>query len=346
MTSDGLVPPYTLPDANRQVLLVRRPSGIPTRDDFALAENRVPQIGDGQILVRNIFLSVDPAQRGWAADTANYSAAVAIGSVMRALAVGVVVESRDKRFAAGSFVYGTFGWQVYAAATAADVLTSFAVPVLPLAAYAGLLGINGLTADIALAKYSRISPGETVLVSTAAGAVGSLVGQLARQAGARTIGLTGSETKRVRLLERFGFAVGLNYREADLAAALDAAAPDGFDLYFDNVGGPILDLALRRMKTGGRVIQCGTASIDRWSPPPTGPRNEREILTRRLTWQGFVIFDHRADLERSIARLQSAALAGDLRYDQQILEGLDEAPGALELLYAGRNKGKLVISLD
>ena len=341
--TQNLVPAYTLPAANRQVLLARRPEGIPGGDDFALAEARLPKLGEGSLLVRNLYLSVDPAQRGWTSDVANYSAAVPIGSVMRALAVGIVVESRNPAFAVDSFVYGWFGWQDYAAATAADVITAFAAPSLPLSAYAGLLGISGLTAQIALARYGSLTPGHVVIVSTAAGAVGSLIGQLARRSGARTIGLTGSDAKKAKLRDRYRFDVGINYRDGDLAAAIDAAAPDGADLYFDNVGGPILDLVLRRMKVAGRVIQCGTASIDRWAPPPTGLRNEREVLVRRLSWQGFVVFDHSNGFPEAISTLQQAALAGELVYEEQVLDGLDEAPAALEMLYAGRNEGKLLI---
>ena len=343
MTQTAHVPAYSLPPRNRAVLLTQRPAGIPAAEDFILAETPLPALGEGQFLVRNLFLSVDPAQRGWACDVANYNGLVPVGAVMRALAVGVIVESRDPGFAAGTFVYGMFGWQDYAAATAADVLTSFAVPALPLSAYAGLLGINGLTAQISLAKYGGLAPGRTVIVSTAAGAVGSLVGQLAKLAGARTIGLTGSEKKRQKLLDRFHFDTAIDYRAGDLATAIDLAAPDGADLYFDNVGGEILDLMLRRMRVAGRIIQCGTASVDRWSPPPTGLRNEREVLTRRLSWQGFVVFDYRDDFPDALARLQDAAAAGALRHDEQILHGIEAAPGAIATLYEGRNEGKLLI---
>ena len=331
--------------SNRRILLAKRPAGIPEPSDFSQDEVPVGEPGEGQLLVRNIYLSVDPAQRGWASDATNYADPVPIGGVMRALGVGQVVRSRHPDFAEGSHVYGWLGWQEYAVITPAEVLTRWGAPELPLSNYGGLLGINGLTAHIAFHRLGRPETGETVLVSTAAGAVGSLVGQLAKAAGCRTIGLTGSDDKVALCRERFGYDDAINYRSDDLAGALQAAAPGGFDIFFDSAGGSILDTGIRQMRGAGRVIQCGTASIPAWSPPPEGLRNEREMLTRRLTWSGFVIFDHIDRFGETIAALTSLAKAGKIAFDEDIRSGIEAAPQALADLYAGRNRGKTLIAL-
>jgi NADPH-dependent curcumin reductase CurA len=332
--------------ANRRILLVSRPVGIPQPGDFAIDEAVQEPIHDGQFRIRNLFLSVDPAQRGWANEGSNYAPAVPLGSVMRALAVGRVVETAHADFPVGSHVYGWLGWQHYAVATPADILSQFTAPAAPLSCYAGILGINGLTAHLALNGIGRPRAGDTVLVSTAAGAVGSVVGQLARAQGCEVVGLTGDDDKARLCQARFGYHRADNYKTGTIDTVLDAAVPDGVDVFFDSVGGEILDATLRRMRTGGRIVQCGTASIATWNPAPVGLRNEREVLTRRLSWGGFVIFDHVAEFSGAIAELAAALRSGALAYDEDIRAGLDRAPEALVDLYAGRNRGKVLISLD
>lgn len=337
------VPAYDCPDRNRQVLLVERPTGVPQPEHFRLADAPLESAEDGQILVRNLYLSADPAQRGWAADVKNYSAPVVLGSVMRALGVGIVLESRLPGVRAGDVVYGWTGWQDYSRLDASGLLSSVRDPAIPVSAYAGILGINGMTAWLAFSSLGRPRSGETVLVSTAAGAVGSIVGQLARAEGCRPLGLTGNDAKAKTCVSRFGYDAAFNYKAADWRERLDDAATDGIDIFFDNVGGGILDSALRRMRTAGRVVQCGTASITSWDPPPVGLRNERELLSRRLSWNGFVIFDHRADFPSAIARLEALIGDGRLVYDEDIETGIEAAPGALRRLYAGENSGKKLI---
>lgn len=336
------IPAYSLPKRNRRVILVRRPQGIPTAENFAIEEADVPEITDGEYLVRNIYLSVDPAQRGWAAAEANYAEPVSIGSPMRALAVGVVTQSKTFGVAVGEFLYGWFGWQDYAVATPAAIIQRATHPV-KLSAYVGLLGINGLTAYLALTELGRPVPGNTVLVSTAAGSVGSLVGQIARNLGATAIGLTGDDEKVSACRERYGYASAYNYKTSDWPAAVASDAPRGIDVYFDNVGGPILDAALRQMAVGGRIVQCGTASIAVWNPAPTGPRNEREILTRRLVWSGFVVFDHANRFAAANQALVTWYRDGRLTYDEDLAHGIEHAPDALKALYAGENRGKKLI---
>ena len=334
-------------DMNRQVRLVARPRGIPQAEHFALVTEPVATPGAGEILIRNHYLSVDPAQRGWANDEGNYSAPVPLDSPMRALAVGEILMSNAPEFRAGEFVYGWFGWQTYCVATAQAVLRRVIPSALPLSANLGLLGINGLTAYLALHRLGDPKPGEHVLVSTAAGSVGSFVGQLARIAGCHAVGLTSSAEKAALAQARYGYRRMINYRDtADLAGAIREACPDGNDIFFDNTGGPIADAAIRSMRLRGRIIQCGTAANASWTPVPTGPRPEREVLTRRLRWSGFIIFDHVAEFEEAATHLTQFALDGKIVHDEEILPGLEHAPGAIARLYRGENHGKLIIAVD
>jgi hypothetical protein len=265
---------------------------------------------------------------------------------MRALAVGVVIRSRHPDYAAGDHLYGFFGWQTLCAAGPADVLRRVDPELAPLSTAASLFGINGLAAWLALTRCGEPTAGETVLVSTAAGAVGAIVGQIARNLGCRPIGLTGAPDKVERCVQRFGYAAAANYRTDDLAAFLERAAPAGVDVFFDNTGGAILDATLPRMASRGRIVQCGTASIPSWTPRPTGLRVEREILVRRLRWQGFVVFDHAAEFEAAVERLDAWRRVGLVTCDEDITYDLAGAPAALAGLYRGENRGKRLIRLD
>ena len=210
-----------------------------------------------------------------------------------------------------------------------------------------LLGINGLTAYLAFHGLGDPKPSEHVLVSTAAGSVGSFVGQLAQIAGCRAVGLTSSAEKAALAQARYGYQDMINYREiTDLAVAIREACPDGNDIFFDNTGGAIADAAIRTMRLRGRIIQCGTAANASWTPVPTGPRPEREVLTRRLRWSGFIIFDHIGEFETAAAHLTQFALDGKIVYDEEIMPGLEHAPDAIARLYRGENHGKLIIAVD
>lgn len=336
------VPSFGLPGKNRQVLLSRRPSGVPQAGDFTMSESAVPKAGTGQALVRNIYLSVDPAQRGWASAEANYSAPVPLGSPMRALAVGVIVDSQHPDLKSGEFLYGWFGWQDYALIEPSQIIMR-ATQDMPLDSFASLLGINGVTAYLALTECGRPVRGETLAVSTAAGSVGSFVGQIGKHLGCRTVGLTGDDAKVVRCKQSYGYDEAINYKTTDIAVAIAAAAPKGVDVYFDNVGGSILDTVLRLMAMRGRVVQCGTASISTWLPPPTGLRNEREVLTRRLTWSGFIIFDYLSRYKAAADELTKLHHAGAIKYDIDLSDDIARAPHAIAALYAGENQGKKLI---
>lgn len=329
---------------NRQVILVKRPVGVPQPEHFEVRSAPLGSVADGQFLVENLYLSVDPAQRGYVNDENNYAPPVPLGAVMRAMAVGRVVESRHPDFQPGEYLYGWFGWQDYWIGGPEGLLRRVDPAQAPLSAGAGLLGINGLTAWLALHDIGRPKPGDTVVVSAAAGAVGSLVGQLAKLAGCRTVAVVGSADKGELCLARYGYDAYVNYREP-LDEALARACPDGVDLYFDNVAGDIADTVIRRLNLFGRVVQCGTMSIPVWLPPPQGPRIEREILTRRLRIEGFVIFDHSARFDAAAVELAALLAAGKLHYDEDIEDDIAGAPQALVDVYEGRNKGKKLIRL-
>lgn len=336
------IPNYDLPDVNRQIILAHRPNGIPVSTDFTQSSTNIPTPKSGEFLVRNLYLSADPVQRGWAAN----EAVTPLGNVMHSLAVGVVTQSNEANIGVGDVVFGYFGWQDYAIATMNDVLSHTAKPRVPISLYAGVLGMPGVTAYLALELLAPVKAGQTVLVSTAAGSVGSVVGQLAKRAGANVVGLTGSAEKIERCLGRYGFDAAFNYKEIDLATALTEAAPQGYDTYFDNTGGDILDHAIRSMARYGRIIQCGTAATAKWVPGPQGLRNEREMLYRVLTWSGFYIFDHVARFNETIETLTDIMLDGRLEYDEDIETGIEAAPHSLEALFSGANQGKKLIDIS
>jgi NADPH-dependent curcumin reductase len=333
------------PLRNRRIVLATRPVGIPTTAHFRRDDRPVPELLQGQFLIRNRYLSVDPAQRGWVNASSNYSDPVPIGEVMRALAVGEVVASRQPAISVGSHYYGWFGWQDYCVATDQLLLARVHEANAPLSAALGVLGINGITAYLALLDLGQPKAGETVLVSTAAGAVGSIVGQIARRSGCQVLGLTGSAAKVDACVREFGYHQAFNYRDGLDGDRLRALCPRGVDVYFDNVSGPISDAVWPHLNTGARIVQCGTASIAQWDDAPAGPRHDRDILTKRLSWQGFVIFDHVARFDEVIGQLAAWIRDGSLRYREQVLDGLDAAPAALEALYRGDNSGKMIIRL-
>lgn len=330
---------------NYQVLLKARPAAIPHAEHFEIVERPVPTIGDGQILVRNRYLSVDPAMRGWVSAVANYSEPVAIGAVMRSLAAGRVEESKHPEFRPGDLVTGWFGWQDYAAVDSRAVESRVTETDLPLSAALGVLGLNGITAYFGLLDVCQVRSGDTVVVSTAAGAVGSCVGQIAKVKGCRTVGIAGGAQKVQLCREEFGYDVAIDYKRDDLDAALAAACPDGVDVYYDNTAGAISDAVYRCLRVGARVAICGTASIQSWDPVPQGPRIERHLLVKRARVQGFVIFDYASRFAEARAALAQWVRSGAIRYREDILEGIDRAPGAIAGLYRGENLGKRLIRI-
>jgi NADPH-dependent curcumin reductase CurA len=284
--------------------------------------------------------------RGWVNAAANYSQPVAIDAVMRAMAAGDIVASKHPDYAVGERVIGWFGWQDYAVSDGASVVRKIAESDLPISLSLGILGINGVTAYLALMDIGEPKPGDTVVVSTAAGSVGSAVGQLAKLAGARTVGIAGGPEKVALCRDAFGYDVALDYKAAEpLLPQLQAACPAGADVYFDNTSGAISDAVVSCLAVNARVVICGTASVPAWEPPPLGPRMERAILTKRLRVQGFVMFDHMHRYIDVVARLAGLVRAGRLAYREEILDGIESCPDAIAGLYRGENLGKRLIRL-
>ncbi len=330
---------------NRQVRLRSRPTGIPQAQDFEIVEVAIPEIAADQVLVRNMYLSVDPAMRGWIVDTAGYSDPVAIGSVMRSFATGRVEASRHADFKQGDFVTGMFGWQDYAAVDCAKIDRIIGERDVPLSTSLGVLGLNGVTAYFGLLEVGQPVRGETVVVSTAAGSVGSCVGQIAKTLGCRTVGIAGGMEKTRLCRDEFGFDAAIDYKSGNLDAALASACRDGVDVYFDNTAGRISDAVLKRLNIGARIIICGTASISNWNPIPQGPRVERHLLVRRARMQGFVVFDFAKRYAEARDKLARWVKDGKIRYREDILDGIENAPGAIAGLYRGDNVGKRLIRI-
>ena len=332
--------------SNRQVRLTSRPNGIPQAEHFEIVETAVPEIAEGQFLVRNAYLSVEPAMRGWVSAVANYSKPVGIGEVMRAFTAGRVVKSRHAGYAEGDAVMGLLGWQDFAVSDGSTVTRKIKETDLPLSLSLGILGLNGVTAYFGLLDVGRPRPGDTVVVSTAAGAVGSAVGQIAKLAGCRTVGLTGGNAKVKICEQEFGFDAAIDYKAGNLAETLKTACPRSIDVYFDNTAGAISDAVLAQLATGARVVICGTASISSWDPPPQGPRVERHLLVKRATMSGFLAFDYQHRYEEAIARLAAWVRQGQLHYREDISDGIEHCPGAIAELYRGDNLGKRLIRLQ
>ena len=330
---------------NRQVWLKSRPHGIPQAENFDFRDGDVPEIADGEFLVRNHYLSTDPAARGWISDASNYWPRIEVGDTMRAFTVGEVVESRNPDYAVGEKLMGLFGWQEYAAATEKHVNLRIKSD-LPLSLSLGVLGINGFTAYFGLLEVGEPKAGDTVVVSTGAGAVGSCVGQIAKIKGCRVVGIAGGPEKVRQCLEEFGFDEAIDYKNTpDLDAALKAACPDGVNVYFDNTSGPISDAVLRNLALRARIAICGTASYASWDPWNQGPRPERHLLVKRARMQGFLTADFVDRFGAAEAQLVQWIKEGRIAYREEMHEGIEHAPGSLQRLYSGENNGKFVIRL-
>ncbi len=334
-----------LPQRRRQVVLASRPHGIPQAGHFAITESPLPPLREGEFLVRNEFLSVDPAMRGWVNAAANYAEPVAIGAVMRSFAAGSVVASRHRDYAEGERVMGMLGWQDYAISDGREVRRKVRECDLPLSLSLGVLGLNGVTAYFALTEVGEPRPGDVVVVSTAAGSVGSAVGQIARHMGCRTVGIAGGAAKVDLCRSAFRFDCAVDYRAPDFGDSLAQACSEGVNVYFDNTAGPVTDAVLPYLSRGARVVVCGTASIASWAPWPSGPRVERHLLNKAARMQGFLVWDYEHRYEEAVARLAQWVREGVLQYRESITDGLESAPAAIAELYRGENLGKRLIRL-
>ena len=335
-----------LPKVNRQVRLRARPTGIPQAEHFEITQVAMPGLRDGEFLVRNDYLSVDPAMRGWVSAAANYSEPVGIGEVMRSFAAGEVVASRHPGYAEGDQVMGLLGWQEYAVSDGGSITRKIKETDLPPSLSLGVLGLNGVTAYFGLLEIAKPSAGDTVVVSTAAGAVGSAAGQIAKIAGCRTVGIAGGPVKAELCRKLFGYDVAIDYKaNEDIERALTRSLPQGANVYFDNTAGPISDSVMRHLATGARIVICGTASVASWEPPPLGPRVERHLLVKRAHMQGFLVFDYKHRYEDAVLQLSQWVREGRLRYREDILDGIESCPGAIAGLYRGENLGKRLVRI-
>jgi NADPH-dependent curcumin reductase CurA len=336
----------TTPRSNRQVRLKSRPSGIPQAEHFEVVTAPLAEPAAGQFILRNRFLSVDPAMRGWVSAVANYSKPVGIGEVMRSRGVGEVVASRHPDYPVGDSLVGWLGWQEFTLADGTGIIRRVSERGIPLSASLGVLGMNGLTAYFGLLEVGEPNAGETVVVSTAAGSVGSAVGQIAKLRGCRTVGIAGGSEKVRLCRDEFGYDAAIDYKAtSDLDAALAAACPNGVDVYFDNTAGRVSDAVLRHINSRARIVICGTASLSSWEPWPQGPRVERHLLVKRARMQGFLIFDYESRTDEAVPHLAQWVREGKLRYREDILDGLEQAPDAIAGLYRGDNMGKRLIRL-
>jgi NADPH-dependent curcumin reductase CurA len=331
---------------NRQIHLVKRPQGTVTPDCFALVEIEMPALAEGQVLVQNLWLSLDPYMRGRMDDVKSYAAVQPLGAVMVGGTAGVVLDSKNPKYAKGDLVTGAFGWQEYGIS---DGGGQYGAPLrrvtdkIPLSAYLGCVGMPGVTAWHGVNKIIEPKPGETVVVTAASGAVGSVVGQLVKAKGARVVGIAGGAAKCAYVKDELGFDACIDYKAGDISQALGEAAPKGVDGVFENVGGVIFDTTLARMNAFGRIAICGLISGYNGQGMSLG--NVRSILTNRLKVQGFIVSDHLNEWPEALTELGSLVASGQMKYRESIAQGLENAPRAFMGLLKGENFGKQLVKL-
>lgn len=329
----------------RQITLAQRPAGLPGDDTWTIEDDApMPVIGDGEVLVKVLYISIDPAMRSWLYPVRTYIDPVNVGDVMRAGAIGVVVESRSPNLAVGDHVFGMMGWAEYVAAPG-KAMRKVSADIAPLTWYLGVLGITGLTAYFGLLEVGHPQPGQTVLVSGAAGAVGSIAGQIARLEGCRAVGIAGGPEKCARLTDLFGFDAAIDYKNENLHKRIKATCPDRVDVFFDNVGGETLDAALRRLARGARVVICGAISTYNDMASARGPSNYMSLLTSRARMEGFVVFDYAPRYQEAIESLAGWVQKGSIKHNEHIVEGIERCPEALRMLFTGANQGKLIVQV-
>jgi NADPH-dependent curcumin reductase CurA len=328
---------------SREIRLVARPQGFPAEELFELAETPISEPADGQLLVRNAYLSVDPYMRPRMNDVRSYVAPFTVGEAMTGGAVGRVAASRNPRFQEGDWVVHSAGWREWALSDGHGVRTIDA-SVAPVSAFLGVLGMPGFTAYHGLFELGRPQEGEAVFVSGAAGAVGSAAGQMAKIAGCRVLGCAGSAEK-VAWLRELGFDHAFDYREQPVRKALAEGAPDGIDIYFDNVGGDSLEAAIGALRNRGRIVACGSISRYNDAEASAGPRNMFMVVTKRLRMEGYIITDHYDRFPEFFERALQWVRDGRLRYRETVIEGIENAPRAFLGLLRGENVGKMLVKV-
>jgi len=329
---------------NRQFRLAARPVGLPKRSDWKLTEEEPRQPAAGEVLVRTHYLSLDPAMRGWMNEGRSYIAPVELGDVMRAGGVGQVEASKHDGFKAGDFVSGTLNIQEYATLPG-DQLTQVDTSLAALPTYLGVLGMPGMTAYFGLLDVGQPKSGETVVVSGAAGAVGTVVGQIAKIKGCRVVGIAGGQAKCEYLVNELGFDAAIDYKGSDLKQRLREACPKGVDVYFDNVGGDILDTLLTRLAMRARIVICGAISQYNNTTPVKGPSNYMSLLVHRARMEGMVVFDYAKRFPEATSEMAGWIKSGQLKSREDIVKGIETFPETLNKLFHGENTGKLVLQV-
>ncbi|UPM43313.1 NADP-dependent oxidoreductase [Halocatena salina] len=331
-------------ETNRRYVLAKRPEGVPDKETFELEETEIPDLETGQVLVQTVYLSVDPYMRDRMRAGESYAEPWDVGDPMQAAVVGRVVDSENGQWNEGDYVTGELDWAEYTV-TGGSALHPVDPDLAPLSTYLGVLGMPGRTAYFGLLEEGKPTPGDTVVVSGAAGAVGSTVVQIASIAGCRVVGFAGSDTK-IEYLEEIGADAAINYKQTDdYRAALDDAAPEGVDVYFDNVGGPISDAVFTKLNTDARIAVCGQIAHYNEEGVVTGPRKLPQILPTRATISGFIVSDYAPRFEQATQRLGNWVAAGDITYRETITEGLENAPDAFLGLFEGENIGKQLVQV-
>lgn len=332
---------------NRQVLLAARPVGFPKESDFKLVDSPLPQLLAGEVLIRVIFLSVDPYMRGRMSAAKSYAKPVELGEVMTGGAAGVIVAGESDKFPVGTYVSGDLGWQQFAIRNPAQ-LRKIDPAIAPLSTSLGVLGMTGLTAYFGLLEIAQLQEGETVLVSGAAGAVGSIAGQIAKLKSCRVVGIAGTDAKVDFLIDELGFDAAFNYKSTrDYTAKLEALCPSGIDVYFDNVGGEITDAAIPLLNVHARIAVCGQISQYNLEKPELGPRWMHQLIIKRAKAHGFLVADFAAQFPKALAELATWYQAGKLKFPEQIAEGgIDAAPAAFIGMLHGENLGKQLVRIS
>jgi NADPH-dependent curcumin reductase CurA len=329
----------------REIRLASRPHGEPTDENFDIAEVALPEPAPGEVLVRNSYLSVDPYMRGRMRDVKSYVPPFQVGEPLEGGAVGQVVASNGGRFEEGTWIQHMKGWREHSLVGESDLAFPIDPAVAPIGTALGVLGMPGLTAYAGVTEIAPIAAGETVYVSAAAGAVGSVAGQIARLRGCRVVGSAGSAEKVVWLTEELGFDAAFDYHDGDLPTLLREHCPKGIDVYFDNVGGDHLSAALGRMRVHGRIALCGAVAEYNEETPQPGPANFVQVVPRRLSLRGFIVLDHGHLMKEFLSEVGAWVASGELRYRETVVDGLEKMPGAFNGLLAGDNIGKMLVKV-
>ena len=329
---------------NKQWRLKARPIGEPTADTWDFTQTQVPSIENGQLLIKIEYISLDPAMRGWLNDAKSYIEPVQIGDVMRAGTVGIVLESKHEKFAKGDYVCGHNGVQSFAVSDGTG-LYKVDPKLAPLSYYLGVLGMPGMTGYFGLLKTGQPKAGETVVVSGAAGAVGGLVGQIAKIKGCRVVGIAGGKGKCQFLVDQLGFDAAIDYKNENVKKALKQTCPKGVDVYFDNVGGDILDDVLTQINMRARIVICGAISQYNNTTPVKGPSNYLSLLVNRARMEGIVVFDNAKEYPKAMQDIAAWIKSGEMKVKDHIVEGIETFPDTLMMLFKGENFGKLVIKV-